>query len=508
MDNQPLQTESDSSTPTLEHSQALEFNNPQKNGLLVATSWLTILTVVAGIAGLVSYSQFFMPRSMETSAAELLGVNMTAKMLMGFPQSENDALQQAEQFATGPLEQRYGHAILVNEISGPTEALACLDKIDQAVENEVAARNEASEEDSFPTESQEKIREILGSLFENYSSGRFDSSHVTEDERELLEEKMGWVAQIALYPKDSPDKPQRAQLERVGQRVFWILVLAMLAGICAIFAAFAAVFLFLIMIVTRSYKVHFEERKPYSFVYIETFAIWVLVFFGAQILSGVIVEMVNEPTLGLALGPVSFFGSLVALAWPMIRGIPLRIMLTDIGWELRNPFVEVFVGGFSYLALIVPMIFGVTISVLLGLGLSLLVSTGEFESAGPVGHPIAGEIAKGGPAIWLAVFVSACVAAPIVEETMFRGVLYRYLRDATQNANHARWFSVAVSSVFGSLIFALIHPQGIVGVPVLMTLAIGFSLVREWRNSLIGPMVMHAINNSLVTCLLILIVMQ
>ena len=39
---------------------------------------------------------------------------------------------------------------------------------------------------------------------------------------------------------------------------------------------------------------------------------------------------------------------------------------------------------------------------------------------------------------------------------------------------------------------------------MLATLAIGFSLAREWRGSLIAPMVMHAINNTTITCLLIL----
>ena len=37
---------------------------------------------------------------------------------------------------------------------------------------------------------------------------------------------------------------------------------------------------------------------------------------------------------------------------------------------------------------------------------------------------------------------------------------------------------------------------------MLMTLAIGFSLVREWRDSLFGPILMHGLNNLLVTSML------
>jgi len=97
------------------------------------------------------------------------------------------------------------------------------------------------------------------------------------------------------------------------------------------------------------------------------------------------------------------------------------------------------------------------------------------------------------------VFVSACIAAPVVEETMFRGVLYRHLRDWSQS--WARWVSIAFSAILNGFVFAAIHPQGIMAIPLLMTLAMCFSLVREWRNSLLTPMLMHAIHNTLVTCI-------
>ena len=86
---------------------------------------------------------------------------------------------------------------------------------------------------------------------------------------------------------------------------------------------------------------------------------------------------------------------------------------------------------------------------------------------------------------------------------MFRGVLYRHLRDMSQR--WARWSSVAFSALLNGFIFAAIHPQGIAGIPGLMTLAICFSLTREWRNSLAAPMLMHGIHNTLVTCVSLLL---
>jgi membrane protease YdiL (CAAX protease family) len=86
---------------------------------------------------------------------------------------------------------------------------------------------------------------------------------------------------------------------------------------------------------------------------------------------------------------------------------------------------------------------------------------------------------------------------------MFRGVLYRHLREAS--ARLGAWISVIASALVVSFLFAVIHPQGIVAVPVLMSLAFGFTMMREWRGTLIPGMVAHGLNNGLVTLLMFLI---
>ncbi len=79
---------------------------------------------------------------------------------------------------------------------------------------------------------------------------------------------------------------------------------------------------------------------------------------------------------------------------------------------------------------------------------------------------------------------------------MFRGVLYRHLRDATGGAG--RVLSVVLSAAPSALVFAIIHPQGWVAVPALMALAVSFSLAREWRGTLIPCMIVHGISNGVV----------
>jgi membrane protease YdiL (CAAX protease family) len=51
---------------------------------------------------------------------------------------------------------------------------------------------------------------------------------------------------------------------------------------------------------------------------------------------------------------------------------------------------------------------------------------------------------------------------------MFRGVLYRHFRESTQN--RGPWVSVLVSTLTSSFLFAVIHPQGWLAVPVLMAI--------------------------------------
>jgi membrane protease YdiL (CAAX protease family) len=84
---------------------------------------------------------------------------------------------------------------------------------------------------------------------------------------------------------------------------------------------------------------------------------------------------------------------------------------------------------------------------------------------------------------------------------MFRGVLYRHLRDATSSVGYVG--SVLASALATSFVFAAIHPQGWIAVPALMSLAMAFTLAREWRGTLLPSMIAHGINNGLLTWILI-----
>ncbi|HVS36573.1 MAG TPA: CPBP family intramembrane glutamic endopeptidase, partial [Gemmataceae bacterium] len=66
-----------------------------------------------------------------------------------------------------------------------------------------------------------------------------------------------------------------------------------------------------------------------------------------------------------------------------------------------------------------------------------------------------------------------------------------------------RWGSVTVSALVVSFVFAALHPQGLLAVPMLMALAFGFTAAREWRGSLIPSMTVHGLHNGVLMLLLI-----
>ncbi len=238
-------------------------------------------------------------------------------------------------------------------------------------------------------------------------------------------------------------------------------------------------------------------------VYAEAFAVYMVVFLGLGVARAFL--PLADPALWL--GGLAMLLSLGAgLAWPVLRGVPWRQVREEVGLTLgRHPPLQPVLGLAGY-ALILP-VFGVgaVISlVLISVQRSIEVGERPEEHFSPVEgptHPIVEWMQHLDWHVLLQVIVLACVLAPLVEETMFRGVLYRHLRNAT--ASLGRPGSFFVSAVVVSFIFAVIHPQGFLAVPALMALAFGLTILREWRGSLLPSMMVHGIHNGLTTFLLV-----
>lgn len=482
----------------------LQAAEPQGSCLASIFCWVVILGIVAFLFSNVLYSQLYLPTEpKEISAAELMEVNLTGQVVVGQSQIDSNmetaSNSQVEPLNSGPVEQRYCYAILMNELDSAELALKKLKAIDQAVK---AANYELSKD-------QTRLREIIGRLLESYDAGDLDSSFIPKEDRDFLSAKLGWCGELVLVPKGSPHERMRREILDGATRLLFILVGVVLLGVGLLLTGVVslAVFFFLAVTGNLASKMHGEAQR--GSIYLQTFALWMALFVVLQLLSGMAAEWITDPVIVQLLMPVAFFLSLVVLVWPVIRGISFAEVREDIGLKLGNPFKEIVVGILAYTALLPFLLCSAVISVILAALLTMMQSANqpanEFAGGTQGGHPIQEEIAAGDITTWLIVFVTACIAAPIIEETMFRGVFYRHLRDATN-----RWRSIpsiAFAALVNSLIFAAIHPQGIVGIPLLTTLAVGFSLTRQWRSSLIAPMVMHAMNNGLVTCILFIMLL-
>jgi membrane protease YdiL (CAAX protease family) len=177
----------------------------------------------------------------------------------------------------------------------------------------------------------------------------------------------------------------------------------------------------------------------------------------------------------------------------------------DIGWTFgRQPLLEPIAGLAGYLMALPLLAIGVGITLLLIMLQDALKGEGStFGPAGGPAHPIIEQL--GGAGLWpkIQILILAAVAAPIVEETMFRGVLYRHLRDGTRAMGAV--MSILAAGTVSGFLFAAIHPQGWVAIPALMGLAYAFVIVREWRGTLIPAMIIHGVSNGIVMTMLIVL---
>ncbi len=385
----------------------------------------------------------------------------------------------------GPLERRFGYAILVNEARGPVAAL-------QALEHTRARAAAVGVEYST---GQAELERIIVRVVTAYRDG--EPPGLSDAERSELKSRLGWAAELLQCPETMIDESSRARRKimvvRARQYVNFniaaigILSMTVLTGIPVLFA-----FGWLL----SAGRIHSRvvDDSGCGPVYIETFALWFALFVG----SSLAIEL--TPLGNLAPRYLPMILPLVALAWPMRRGVSFSDFRQDIGWQLGNPLVEIAAGIAGYLALLPFIVAGLLATLVLSSLLYLISAPNEFSPVG-VPHPIAHEITGDDP-FWtiFKLLMLTAVAAPLIEETMFRGVLYRHLRDASRHMT--RWISVLFASLLNGLIFAAIHPQGIVAIPALVVLGAGFCLVRQWRGSLIAPMTMHALHNGILTLLL------
>lgn len=393
----------------------------------------------------------------------------------------------------GTYAQRLRFVVLAGELQDPGEALEELQQLDDKYRQHCG---EPSAEDAATAR-------ILYHLYVLRAEDPEDVALLPADEQQKLRQQLDWFGDLALAPQGGDDDAREVVLAPAYRTV---LALVGVGGFMLLVGLVGLVLLvtLLVLYFVNRLRSGLASGSSVHGIYAETFALYMLLFLGLSFAAHYAIDALSLKHGTLALSGLAALGSLTALAWPLLRGMPWHQVRQDIGWHLdRRPGLELLLGPACY-ALALPMlIFGALLFLLLTKVRDLLGwGPDEFGPSNAPGHPIVFWVGHAGWWVWLEVLFVASVVAPIVEETMFRGVLYRHLRSAS-----ARWrpaLSVAFSAVVASFLFAVIHPQGFLAVPLLMSLALAFTLMREWRGTLLPSMIAHGINNAVATMLLFL----
>ena len=400
----------------------------------------------------------------------------------------------------GSLAQRQRFIVLAAELAGPAAARSRLEELDRLIDAPTVGEPLTLDPDQATV--QRVLHELypagLDELDEEQARVVAAKATISDLDREVVADRLGWFGRLAVSGLSGQDTEVRDGLMASATAVAIAIFSVATVGIGGLVVGFAGLVLAVVMMFLGRLRSGLGAARGGHCIYAETFAIWFVLFVGLQDL----IALVPDTGLHMGLFVAGFPLSLLALAWPVVRGISWGDVRRDIGWTLgARPALEPLIGLGGYLVTLPILGLGMLITLLLMAMQALLA--GEADTFAPAGGPVHPIIVyMSGPDIGpkLLVLVLAAVAAPLVEETMFRGVLYRHLRGATGPLGLA--LSVILSTLINTALFAAIHPQGWVAAPALMGLACGMTLVREWRGTLIPSMVIHGVSNALVMAML------
>jgi membrane protease YdiL (CAAX protease family) len=272
-----------------------------------------------------------------------------------------------------------------------------------------------------------------------------------------------------------------------AQRTMAALVAIFLGGLAV---GVAGLVLFIIACVRLgSGKLRFAynapPKSPRDRIWLETLVVFLVVLLaigGLVSKAGLIGLDQNTAswilTLLLALFPL----------WPLWRGVPRAEWRSALGFHKgRGVWREIGAGLIGYLAGVPIFVIGVILTM-------VIVALTGAELA----HPGIEESASQGSFGFLRLLVLACIWAPVVEELIFRGAFFRYMRSRT---------GTVLSAMIVGFFFAAVHPQGYAAIPALMSLGIVFALLRQWRASIVAPMTAHALHNFMLIGMLFLLLL-
>lgn len=361
---------------------------------------------------------------------------------------------------------RLRFAIIAGDVHGAAYAKELLDKL----ATELGGSGELAADAEW-------LRKLYAGSIENPAAGQ---QLVPEDARQSLVDRHGWFGRVALTYGAGNANPARVQALGGFETVAaYQGILNLLQGLCVL-AGLVMLVVGLVYLGQGKLTGSFDAPAVGGAVYLETFVIFLAAFM-AMLLLQIPFRGASESgaVAGLVISEMLQWSLLASIAWPLVRGVSWEALKLDLGLHTGEGFFkEVGCGVLGFLC---------DWGLVLILGWAMAPFAEDHAAGDPEGFPMFEHpLGNSWAVVWIGA-IGAVVWAPIYEELVMRGCLYRYLH------GKIRWVGAAFVS---AAIFGAIHPYDITG---LIGVAMGgliFALLREWRGSLIAPITAHFLWNA------------
>lgn len=336
-------------------------------------------------------------------------------------------------------------------------------------------------ESQFPNKTQSERAQIAYAMHRIYGS-----NPLTPDEVPLLIDQLslageGWwltLARAKAYEKAKQEDKARSYRQSLQLEAQYQLILLGLLIFAGLVVLMVGVGLLVWIVATQWWKTipakPFPDLPPYAF---DGSLSGFNAYFYGMLLLDILLIRTHWESQGLFMQFSALVISLYFLyRWQQMANPPVDWLGLQKGRFVKS----LFQGAMAYgvmVALLLPVLFC----------LGLLILPHLPEQSNPL---IEEAFTTEDPWLRWRVFIQAVIFAPLIEEIIFRGVLFQVLWQQTGKV----WLSAAMSG----FLFAVIHPQFLGGLVPVALLGMICAILFAKTRSLVPCIVLHAMNNGVI----------
>lgn len=313
-----------------------------------------------------------------------------------------------------------------------------------------------------------------------------------------LTEHHGWFGRL-FQSRDLAALAPADRTKLVGNAIAFALLFGAfgLLFLVALFASLVCATIAIIYVAQHRMPRRFIPSRPGGSLLLEVLPVFGAGFILLIILTPAVeaaakrIGLLSPNADGTTLKLIAQWALLPLIFWPVFRGMPFAEWRRRVGFTSgRGVLREVAAGLYGYLCGLPVLLCALVVTVILFYLSNLIKAAASGDPTRPspqVENPIAELIGSAGFLQLALFFLLATVWAPIVEEAVFRGALFRHLR--------AR-LPLALVAPITAVFFGIMHSYPVLLLLPVMTIGFIFAFIREWRDSLIGPIVAHSLHNA------------